>query len=63
MAALTRLTDRLIVGAPHDAPAPFMGPVIDNEAAEHLLARVEALVASGAKVVRPWHASHPTCRC
>ena len=53
MAALTRLTDRLIVGAPHDAPAPLMGPVIDNEAAEHLLARVEALVASGAKVVRP----------
>ncbi|MDY0959144.1 succinylglutamate-semialdehyde dehydrogenase [Sphingomonas sp. CFBP8993] len=50
MAALTRLTDRLIVGAPHDAPAPFMGPVIDNAAADHLLKAVGDL---GAKVIRP----------
>ncbi|WP_322965772.1 succinylglutamate-semialdehyde dehydrogenase [Sphingomonas fuzhouensis] len=53
MAALTRLTDRIIVGAPHDDPAPFMGPVIDNEAADHLLARVHDLVAGGATVIRP----------
>ncbi len=53
MAALTGLVDRLIVGAPHDAPAPFMGPVIDNDAADHLLARVEQLAASGAKTIRP----------
>ncbi|MEG3090461.1 succinylglutamate-semialdehyde dehydrogenase [Sphingomonas sp. PB1R3] len=50
MAALTRLIDRLIVGAPHDAPAPFMGPVIDNAAADHLLKAVGDL---GAKVIRP----------
>jgi len=53
MAALTRLTDRLIVGAPQDDPAPFMGPVIDNAAADHLLARADGLIASGAAVVRP----------
>jgi len=53
MAALTRLTDRLIVGAPHDDPAPFMGPVIDNAAADHLLGRADELIASGAAVVRP----------
>lgn len=53
MAALTRLTDRLIVGAPQDDPAPFMGPVIDNAAADHLLARADELIASGATVVRP----------
>ncbi|MDQ1156998.1 succinylglutamic semialdehyde dehydrogenase [Sphingomonas sp. SORGH_AS 950] len=53
MAALTRLTDRLIVGAPQDDPAPFMGPVIDNAAADHLLARADELIASGAAVVRP----------
>jgi succinylglutamic semialdehyde dehydrogenase len=50
MAALTGLVDRLIVGAPHDAPAPFMGPVIDNDAADHLLKAVGDL---GAKVIRP----------
>jgi succinylglutamic semialdehyde dehydrogenase len=50
MAALTGLVDRLIVGAPHDAPAPFMGPVIDNDAADHLLKAVGNL---GAKVIRP----------
>jgi succinylglutamic semialdehyde dehydrogenase len=62
MAALTRLTDRLIVGAPQDDPAPFMGPVIDNAAADHLLARADGLIASGAAVVRPL-ASPPACRC
>lgn len=52
IAALTRLTDRLIVGAPHDEPAPFMGPVIDNDAAGHLLVRVDDLVTQGAHVIR-----------
>ncbi|MDR6147391.1 acyl-CoA reductase-like NAD-dependent aldehyde dehydrogenase [Sphingomonas sp. SORGH_AS870] len=30
-----------------------MGPVIDNAAADHLLARADELIASGATVVRP----------
>ena len=34
--AIVKLIDRIIVGHPHAKPAPFMGPVIDNEAAGHL---------------------------
>jgi succinylglutamic semialdehyde dehydrogenase len=52
IAALTRLTDRLIVGAPHDEPAPFMGPVIDNDAAELLDMAFGKLVGMGAHVIR-----------
>ncbi|WP_420142041.1 aldehyde dehydrogenase family protein, partial [Sphingomonas sp.] len=33
LTAIEGLIDRTIVGAPHDRPAPFMGPVIDNDAA------------------------------
>jgi succinylglutamic semialdehyde dehydrogenase len=47
------LADRIIVGAPFDAPEPFMGPVIDNRAADALVASVAALVARGATVIRP----------
>ncbi len=47
------LIDRLIVGAPFDAPAPFMGPVIANHAADGLIAGAAALVASGAHAIRP----------
>jgi len=34
--ALTKLTDRLIIGAPFDDPQPFLGPVISPKAAEGL---------------------------
>jgi succinylglutamic semialdehyde dehydrogenase len=50
---VTALIDRLIVGAPFDAPEPFMGPVIANRAADGLVAGAEALVAAGARVIRP----------
>src|SRR3546814_20158378 len=33
---LTQLIDRLILGAPHDQPPPFCGPVIANPAAAYL---------------------------
>ena len=33
---VTRLTNRIIIGAPFDEPAPFMGPVIDSAAADQL---------------------------
>lgn len=49
------LIDRLIVGAPFDEPAPFMGPVIDNRAAARLVAGYDAIIAQGGKVVRPLH--------
>jgi len=36
LANLLKLAERLIVGDPHANPPPFMGPVIDNEAADRL---------------------------
>ncbi|MDB5670539.1 MAG: astD [Alphaproteobacteria bacterium] len=33
---IAKLADRLIVDHPHAQPAPFMGPVIDNQAADQL---------------------------
>ncbi|WP_116090234.1 succinylglutamate-semialdehyde dehydrogenase [Sphingomonas crusticola] len=48
-----KILDRVIVGAPHDQPAPFMGPVIDNDAAAQVLAAYEALIAKGGVALRP----------
>ena len=50
---VTAMIDRIIVGAPFDEPQPFMGPVIANRAADGLVAGTEALVARGARVIRP----------
>jgi len=36
LAAIKKLTDRIIVGDPFADPQPFMGPVIDNAAADHV---------------------------
>ena len=52
LAEIARLVDRLIVGAPHDAPAPFMGPVIDNEAADQLTESFLALLMRGGRPIR-----------
>ena len=53
LARVAALTDRIIVGAPFDSPAPFMGPVIDNRAADALQAGFAALIGQGAAVIRP----------
>ncbi len=50
---VTRLIDRIIIGAPFDDPQPFMGPVIDNRAADGLQAGFAALIGRGAEVLRP----------
>jgi succinylglutamic semialdehyde dehydrogenase len=50
---VTVLIDRIIVGAPFDDPQPFMGPVIGKSAADGLVAGAAALVAQGARVIRP----------
>lgn len=47
-----RLADRLIVGAPFDEPAPFMGPVIDNRTADGLIESFVYLLSSGGRVIR-----------
>jgi succinylglutamic semialdehyde dehydrogenase len=53
VAGLLRLIDRIAVGPPFSEPQPFMGTVIDNAAADELVASADALVASGAKALRP----------
>jgi succinylglutamic semialdehyde dehydrogenase len=49
---LNKLLGRLIVGAPHDEPAPFMGPVIDNEAADMLSESFLELIMRGGRPLR-----------
>ena len=46
-----RLTGRIIVGAPFDEPSPFMGPVIDNQAADELTESFLYLMSNGGKVL------------
>ena len=45
--AVIRLMKRIIVGAPHDSPPPFMGPVIDNDTADNLQESFLALMMKG----------------
>ncbi|MDE8652954.1 succinylglutamate-semialdehyde dehydrogenase [Novosphingobium album (ex Liu et al. 2023)] len=46
------LADRLIFGAPFDEPAPFMGPVIDNAAADGLTESFVYLLSHGGKAIK-----------
>jgi succinylglutamic semialdehyde dehydrogenase len=46
-----RLTDRIIIGAPFDDPAPFMGPVIDGRAADQLTESFLYLLSNGGKAI------------
>jgi succinylglutamic semialdehyde dehydrogenase len=50
--AIQRLTDRLIVAEPFADPAPFMGPLIDLAAADHLQEQWLGLMMKGGKPVR-----------
>lgn len=52
MAEVKKLTERIIVGAPFDEPAPFMGPVIDNEAADGLTESFLYLLSNGGKAIK-----------
>jgi len=49
---IVKLIDRLIVGPPHASPAPFMGPVIDNEAADRLQDAFLDLTGKGGRAIR-----------
>ncbi len=51
------LANRLIVDGPHANPAPFMGPVIDNDAADGLTESFVILMSNGGKVIR--HMTRP----
>lgn len=49
---ITRLSDRLICGDPFDEPTPFMGPVIDNAAADRLAEGYVDLLSRGGRAIR-----------
>lgn len=51
------LANRLIVDHPHADPIPYMGPVIDNEAADGLTESFLILMSNGGQVIR--HMSRP----
>jgi succinylglutamic semialdehyde dehydrogenase len=50
--AMLKLMDRLMVGEPFAQPQPFMGPVIDNDAADHIQAQFLDLMIKGGRVIR-----------
>jgi succinylglutamic semialdehyde dehydrogenase len=52
IATLLKLLGRIIVGAPHDDPQPFMGAVIDNESADLLTESFLELMMRGGKPLR-----------
>ena len=51
------IADRLIVGEPHSQPAPFMGPVIDNQAADGLTESFLILMSNGGRPIK--HIARP----
>ncbi len=57
LAEVKRLADRIIVGAPFDEPSPFMGPVIDNDAADGLTESFLYLLTNGGKAIK--HMTRP----
>ncbi|MFN9579816.1 MAG: succinylglutamate-semialdehyde dehydrogenase [Novosphingobium sp.] len=52
MAEVKRLADRIIFGAPFDEPSPFMGPVIDNQAADGLTESFLYLLSHGGRAIK-----------
>jgi succinylglutamic semialdehyde dehydrogenase len=52
LAEVKKIADRLIVGGPFDDPAPFMGPVIDNDTADGLMDSFLYLISNGGQAIR-----------
>ncbi|HEX8572743.1 MAG TPA: succinylglutamate-semialdehyde dehydrogenase [Allosphingosinicella sp.] len=52
LAEIVKLAERLIVDHPHASPAPFMGPVIDNQAADQLQEAFLDLMIKGGRAVK-----------
>jgi len=50
--AIVKLADRVLVDHPHATPAPFMGPVIDNDAADALQEAFLELMGRGGRAIR-----------
>jgi succinylglutamic semialdehyde dehydrogenase len=49
---ICKLAERLIVGEPHANPAPYMGPVIDNQAADRLQEGFLDLMMKGGRPIK-----------
>lgn len=52
LAEIVKLAERLIVDHPHASPAPFMGPVIDNQAADQLQEAFLDLMIKGGRPLK-----------
>jgi len=57
IAEVKALAGRVIYGEPFAEPAPFMGPVIDNQAADQLVESFLYLLSNGGKAIR--HMTRP----
>ncbi len=53
-----KIADRLIIDHPHADPAPFMGPVIDNQAADSLTESFLILMSNGGRPIKHMVRSH-----
>ncbi|MEO6436918.1 MAG: succinylglutamate-semialdehyde dehydrogenase [Tepidisphaeraceae bacterium] len=53
IATLSQMMQRIRVGLPADAPEPFMGPVINETAANRILSAQKSLIAAGARAIVP----------
>jgi len=51
IAAIAKITKRIIVDEPHATPAPFMGPVIDNASAENVMEGFLDLMIKGGQPI------------
>ena len=49
---ICKISERLIIDAPHATPAPFMGPVIDNQAADRLQEGFLDLMMKGGRPIK-----------
>ncbi|HEX8400262.1 MAG TPA: succinylglutamate-semialdehyde dehydrogenase [Allosphingosinicella sp.] len=52
IATVVKLAERLIVDHPHATPSPFMGPVIDNQAADQLQESFLDLLIKGGRPIK-----------
>ena len=50
--AIVKLADRIVIDHPHATPAPFMGPVIDNESADRLQEAFFELMTRGGRPLK-----------
>jgi succinylglutamic semialdehyde dehydrogenase len=57
MQEVKALTSRIVMGEPFADPAPFMGPVIDNQAADQLVESFLYFLSNGGKAIR--HMTRP----